>query len=227
MIELVVFDMAGTTVHDGDAVNLAFREALSTAGLSVDPSEVNGVMGLAKPEAIRRLLGSSATDPRIEAIHAEFVSRMQRYYATHPAVREVDGASRVFSELRREGVKVALNTGFSRGIVEAIFQRLGWDVPGTMDGWISSDEVPRGRPAPDMIRELQRRLGVSVTRRIAKVGDTPADLEEGYFSGCGLNIGVTTGAFSRRDLERFPHTHIVESIVEVPALILTAGISGD
>ena len=34
MIELVVFDMAGTTVHDEDGVNRCIRGALQTFGLA-------------------------------------------------------------------------------------------------------------------------------------------------------------------------------------------------
>ncbi len=59
MIELVVFDMAGTTVHDGDGVNSSFRAALSAVGVEADRAVVNGVMGLPEPEAIRRLLAGS------------------------------------------------------------------------------------------------------------------------------------------------------------------------
>ena len=54
MIELVVFDMAGTTVADSDAVNASFRAALSGAGIEANPVAVNAVMGLAKPYMDRR-----------------------------------------------------------------------------------------------------------------------------------------------------------------------------
>ena len=59
-IELVVFDMAGTTVDDGGAVNRCFREALAGRRPAAEPEAVNGVMGLPKPEAFRIL---SASDP--------------------------------------------------------------------------------------------------------------------------------------------------------------------
>ena len=119
MIELVVFDMAGTTVEDGNAVNASFQAALSSAGVDVDSSSVNAVMGLAKPEAIRLLLagaGREVSDAEADAIHADFVRRMCKHYASDPAVREVPGAAAVFSALRHGGIKVALNTGFSRKI---------------------------------------------------------------------------------------------------------------
>jgi phosphonatase-like hydrolase len=231
MIELVVFDLAGTTVHDGDAVNASFRGTLAAWGIEAEPAVVNTVMGLPKPEAIRILLeqygeqrsmGPPLT-PSVEiinAIHGDFTARMRQYYSSDPAVREIPGATAAFTALRRAGIKVALNTGFFRPIAEVLLTRLGWHPPTVIDADVTSDEVPRGRPHPDMIRHLMRCLGIHDARSVAKVGDTRADLEEGTNAGCALVIGVMTGSFSREQLQACPHTHILESVAEVPALLL-------
>jgi phosphonatase-like hydrolase len=223
-IELVVFDMAGTTVRDGGAVNACFRAALAAAGLTATPAAVDAVMGLAKPEAIRRLVGGSAGDERVGAIHRDFVERMRRHYAESADVGEVPGASDVFAQLRRAGVKVALNTGFSRDVVDPLLGRLGWAGSGSpIDGSVTSDEVARGRPRPDMIRALMACFGVADARRAAKVGDTPVDLEEGTNAGCGLVVGVTFESHPRAGLERHPHTHLIDSLAQLPPLVLGAG----
>jgi phosphonatase-like hydrolase len=224
MIELVVFDMAGTTLHDGDAVSSCFRAALASVDVFPERDAVNAVMGLHKPEAVRRLLSASGRafgDREVDAVHADFVARMVRYYETDPAVREIPGAAGVFTELRRAGVRLALNTGFGRQIVDVILQRLGWTT--AVDAVIASDEAPRGRPHPDMIRLLMAQLGISEARRVAKVGDTPADLEEGFNAGCGLVVGVTTGSFTRQQLEAYPQARVVDSVADVPRLLLTVG----
>jgi phosphonatase-like hydrolase len=223
MIELVVFDLAGTTVEDGDAVNASFRAALAGAGIAADPAAVNGVMGLPKPEAIRLLLagtGRAFAGAEVDAIHEQFVRRMRDHYANDPTVREIPGAAAVFAALRGAGIKVALNTGFSRAIASVVLRRLGWHSSAVIDADVASDEVPRGRPFPDMIRLLMSRLGITDPRRVAKVGDTKADLEEGANAGCGLNIGVTSGSFTREQLKAYSHTHILGSVAELPELLL-------
>jgi len=220
MIELVVFDMAGTTVHDDDAVSTCFRAALASVDVHPDRSAVNKVMGLHKPEAIRRLLSASGRryeDRDVDRIHDDFVARMLAYYETDPAVREIPGAGKVFAELRRAGVKVALNTGFGRSIVDAILRRLAWT--NAVDAVIASDEVPRGRPHPDMIRSLMARLDIAQAQNIAKVGDTPVDIEEGVNAGCSLIVGVTTGSFTRQQLEAYLNARIVDSVNDVPGLL--------
>ncbi len=218
MIELVVFDMAGTTVFDGDAVSTSFRAALSASGVEADPKVVNTVMGLPKPEAIRQLLaaaGRPIVETEVATVHEDFVRRMRHYYTTDSAVREIPGAAATFAALRRAGIKVALNTGFSRTISAVLLNRLGWRAPDVIDADVASDEVPRGRPHPDMIRLLMAKLGIADPRKVAKVGDTWADLEEGANAGCGLVVGVTSGAFTREQLQMRPHSHIVSSVTEV------------
>jgi phosphonatase-like hydrolase len=224
MIELVVFDMAGTTVEDGDAVNASFRAALSGFGIVVDPATVNAVMGLPKPQAIRNLLtgtGRPFSDVQVNVIHEDFVRRMREYYTIDPSVREVPGASASFLALRSAGIKVALNTGFSRAISATVLARLGWRVGAAIDAEVASDDVAHGRPEPDMIRLLMSRLAIKDPRTVAKVGDTRADLEEGTNAGCGLVIGVTSGSFTREQLLACPHTHILASVAEIPGLLLS------
>jgi phosphonatase-like hydrolase len=221
-IELVVFDIAGTTVDDGDAVNRCLRAALTGAGLAVSHSAANAVMGLPKPVAIRTLIERSAEHQalltKVEAIHSDFVARMLRFYAEDPAVVEVPGASETFATLRRAGIKVALDTGFSRAIAARILARLGWDQGGVIDATVTSDEVARGRPHPDMIQRLMAAVGVCESHTVAKVGDTPVDLEEGTNAGCGRVIGVTRGTHTRAQLLAYPHTDLIETVADLPRL---------
>ncbi len=222
-IELVVFDMAGTTVNDDDSVSRCLRSSLAAAGLEVTGAQVNAVMGLPKPSAIAILIEQSGSRDelrnQVDAIHDDFVSRSIAFYSDDPSVYEVPGASRVFEVLKRSGIRVALNTGFNRSIARVILDRLGWSQSTTIDATICSDEVKRGRPHPDMIQALMTRFGIGDTQRVAKVGDTPADLQEGASAGCGLVVGVTGGTHSRRELEAYPHSSLIETIANFPGLL--------
>lgn len=224
MIRLAVFDMAGTTVRDGDAVSTAFRGAVENAGVYPTAAAVSAVMGFAKPEAIRILLADGAEPPaesRVQEVHADFVARMQEYYRSSPEVSEMPGAEQVFSQLRAAGIKVALDTGFSRPIVDVLLGRLGWSVPETLDAVIASDEVAQGRPHPDMIRELMRRLGVEDPAGVAKIGDTEVDLREGWNAECGLVVGVGSGSHTLEELAAHPHTHLLPSVAQLPEILLS------
>jgi 2-aminoethylphosphonate-pyruvate transaminase len=137
---------------------------------------------------------------------------MLLHYQTSPSVREAHGAAQVFAALRARGIRIALDTGFERRVADAILDRLGWSVGDTVDALVTSDEVPSGRPDPAMIFRAMERVGVRHAERVAKVGDTPADLKQGMAAGCALVVGVTSGSHSRDELEAWPHTHLIDEL---------------
>ncbi len=222
--ELVIFDMAGTTVRDDDAVNVCLREALAPR-LAVSRDAVNAVMGLPKPTAIRLLLeghangGRPVSEELIDTLYRDFLDRMIRHYRTAPSIEPMPHALETFRRLKDAGVRVALDSGFSRAIVDAVLQRLGW-TNGLLDATVASDEVPQGRPYADLAFKAMELTGVRDAKKVAKVGDTPSDLEEGTAAGCGLVIGVTNGTHTREQLSAHPHTHLLPSLCDVPGLIL-------
>jgi len=162
-IELVVLDLAGTTVRDDDAVNRCLAEALAAGGFTITRDDINTVMGLPKPIAIRMLiagrLGREAAADLVARVHEDFLDRIGRFYGTSPNVAEMPGAADLFRQLRAAGIRVALDTGFSRPTVRALLARLGWTEGTVIDTCVASDEVANGRPYPDMIFEAMRRTG--------------------------------------------------------------------
>src|SRR5215471_8805113 len=220
-IDLVVFDMAGTTVYDGDAVHNCLATAVAHAGASATRNQINAVMGMPKPEAITALLSAfRAVPPRedeVAAVYANFERLMLSHYRHDVRVRETDRASDVFSALRARGIKIALDTGFNRVIADAIVERLGWS--SLVDATVTSDEVEHGRPKPDMIWRAMELTGVPDPARVAKVGDTPSDLHEGDAAGCSLVVGVTSGSHTEDELARHPHTHLIDSLVDLLGII--------
>lgn len=217
--DLVVFDIAGTTLHDPDTVLSCFSRALTAAHIHAPREAIRDVMGLSKPDAIgaiiARTLGGAAPHPTlVSRINAHFEALCIEHYRDSTEVREIDGASATFAALKANGAKVALDTGFSRPITAAILERTGWVRSGLVDAVVTSDEVRHGRPAPDMILAIQQRLGLRAPR-FAKVGDTTADLAEGFAAGASWNIGVTYGSSDRATLARSPHTHLIDRLAEV------------
>src|SRR4029079_7134161 len=152
-----------------------------------------------------------------DEIHRLFVDRMVNYYKTTPTLQPQPQAEEIFSWLRQKGVKVALNTGFTKEITDTILDRLDWE--GHVDSVISSDEVEAGRPQPYMIRALMNRLSRGDASKVVKVGDTEVDVEEGRNAGCGKVVSITTGAYSRGQLAECEPDTILDSLKELPSLI--------
>lgn len=217
--QLVVFDVAGTTVVDSGEITRCFQEALAEEALEVPEQAILAVMGLPKIVAIRQLLAEFAPD-RIEPgldqrLHEDFEQRMIDFYSDSPGVTVYPGVLALLRYLRQNGVAVAVNTGFPRSILNSVLERLGWQVGRTLDAAIASNEVPRGRPHADMIQVLMKRLGIDEPALVAKVGDTPSDIQEGNAARCGWVIGVTHGTHNRQQLMAHKPSHIVDNVVEL------------
>lgn len=216
MIRLAVFDLAGTTLQDRDDVARCLVTALAEAGVTVTLEAANERMGIPKPEAIRQLAPELSTE-RVAEVHEDFRRRAIGHYRAGPGVVEIPGTSEVFRTLREAGIKVGVDTGFDRETCDAVLHRMGWG--DLIDASVGSDEVPRGRPSGDLVRRLMELTGVESSDDVLKVGDTPADLGEGHHANCAYVVGVMTGAYRREGLAAHPHTHLVESIRDLPALL--------
>jgi phosphoglycolate phosphatase-like HAD superfamily hydrolase len=70
-----------------------------------------------------------------------------------------------------------------------------------------------------MIGLAMQRAGITDAREVAKVGDSVIDIEEGRNAGASLNIGITTGAHTRQQLESANPNHIVDNLIEILPLI--------
>lgn len=220
-VELVVFDLAGTTVKDNREVHKTLQYAMKKHGIEISLEDANTVMGIPKPIAIKKLLQSRYTGERIisdqwvESIHQYFVKNMIDFYLHDESVKENEGVSDTFNRLRSQGIHIYLDTGFDRDIAAPLVARLGWKEMGLINGLITSDGDMRGRPHPDMILRAMKLAGVTFASNVAKVGDTPSDMMQGQSAGCGWVIGITTGAFSERQLFTEYHTHLIKQIPEV------------
>ncbi|MFE1955880.1 phosphonatase-like hydrolase [Streptomyces sp. NPDC059524] len=225
-IELAVFDMAGTTVEEHGAVYEALRHAVESTGASVAASDLQTWMGTDKREAIAALVrigGGTPDAALVERQYEVFRAYLREAYAKTPP-EPIAQADKALAELRARGVKVALTTGFSDDVALPLLESLGWATGegGNLDAVVTSDEVVRGRPAPYMIHRAMEKTGVVDVRRVLVAGDTAVDLEAGTNAGAGVVVGVLTGQLTREQLEAHPHSHVLDSVADVPGLPETA-----
>ena len=221
-IKLVVFDLAGTVIEDAGQVPAAFTTALRDHEIAVTSDSLREMRGASKREVIQRFVerqpGSGKADvlARTEEIYNSFRGTLAGIYEKN-GVRETAGATEAFTFLQRRGVQVALNTGFDRTITKLLLKSMQWDGD-LINAVVCGDDVAQGRPAPYLIFRAMEMSGVTSVHQVATVGDTVLDLQAGQNAGVRYNIGVLSGAHSREQLEREPHTHLLSSVAMLPAL---------
>jgi len=212
-VQLVIFDMAGTTIEDRGQVPAAFAETLAANGVTITADDIMRVRGASKRQAIRNLLPPATAD-QADRIYNEFRRALADSYRSD-GVKCVHGADQVMQKLKKRGVKIALTTGFDREIAKLLLAAVGWS-RAMIDVLVCGDDVDNGRPAPDMILLAMKMSGIDDPGKVANVGDTVLDLESAARAGVRWNVGVLSGAHTRASLERAPHTHIINSVAELP-----------
>jgi phosphonatase-like hydrolase len=221
MIELAVIDLAGTLVRDDGAVEGAFLDALRTVdeidGGAPDVAlleAIRGTMGRSKIAVFRELLGE---EERALAANAAFEAAYARRIAGGETTA-LPTAHAALRELCDAGVLVAVTTGFSAQTRDALLVSLDW--ADLVDLALSPTPELRGRPAPDLVLAAVLRLGIEDVRLVAVAGDTTNDLQSGQRAGAGIVAWILGGAHTRAELERAPHTHILESVGAFAALVV-------
>jgi phosphonatase-like hydrolase len=216
--ELLVTDFAGTVMREDGAVLTAYRQALSAHAIPFSEADLAARRGASKRAVFRELAARAAlpnTDALAERALAEFEANLRQEYERGPVV-EVEGAEAALRQLREAGVKLALTSGFERGLVDLLVRRLGWGA--LFDVTLAGNDAPAGRPAPYLIYRAMQELHVLNVAHVAVVGDTPLDLQAAHNARAGWVIGVLSGAHGLSTLGATPHTHLLPSVAQLPAL---------
>ena len=236
-IELVVFDMAGTTVQDRHEVEMCFMEAASHTGLSVTPERVLALQGYSKIYVFELLwtemIGENHPDLKgfINNSYHVFCEILENHYASNN-IFPTDGCLEMFAYLKSKNIKIALTTGFYRKVTNIILGKLGWldglneqylgNQHTTIQVSIASDEVPKGRPDPFMIHRAMKLLNVHDSTSVINIGDTPSDLKSGVRAGCRMSLGVTNGTHKRSQLSIHRNDGLLNNITELKQFIKNA-----
>lgn len=235
-IKLAIFDLSGTTVEDDNAVAKCLHQAGQEYGLDVPLLEFQKTIGTNKIHLYQFMIARSTGKnvsihdfekydfPELYVEAKKLFDRysviMLDYYRNN--VKAMPGAEETFDWCKKNNIKVATDTGFHNDINRTILKKLQWHEKGLVDISVDVESTNGiGRPAPFMIFETMRQLGVQSVHEVIKIGDTPADLLSGHNSGCIGNIGVLSGANSQETLEKYPHTHLLKSVKELPNLLAT------
>ncbi|MEY9849153.1 phosphonatase-like hydrolase [Streptacidiphilus sp. MAP5-3] len=221
-VKLVVLDMAGTTVHDGGLVEVAFEAAARELG--VEPgterheamlADVRATMGESKITVFRRLFGEEELAQRA---NVAFEAAYERLVGEGHVV-PIPGAEDAIKQLRAAGVTVVLTTGFSGPTQQAIITALGWE--NLVDLALCPADAGRGRPYPDLaLAAFLRTAAADSVAEMAVIGDTGYDMQCGVRSGASLVAGVLTGAHTADRLRADGATAVLQSVADLPALVL-------
>ena len=155
MIEAVVFDLDGLLL-DSEQVWDAVREDLARErGGRWHPRAQRDMMGMSSPEWSRYMHDVIGLPEPPGEINDEVVRRLERRYREHLPV--IPGARDAVERLAQRW-PLGLASSSNRELINLALDLMG--IAQRFRATVSSEEVGRGKPAPDVYLEAARRLNV-------------------------------------------------------------------
>jgi HAD superfamily hydrolase (TIGR01509 family) len=166
MIEAVIFDLDGILVQSEELWDAARRELVEEAGIEWPPGATDAMMGMSSKEWSKYVHEEIGLQDSPEEINRKVLERLEaRYRSDLPWIPGAQEAVRRMAERYPLG----LATSSNREIIDIVVEVGGFgDV---LETTVSSEEVERGKPAPDVYLEAAQRMGVD-PRRSAAIEDS-------------------------------------------------------
>ena len=177
MTEGVVFDLDGVLVQSEEVWDAVRERYVRERGGRYDEEVQRAMMGMSSLEWSRYLHEEAGVPGEPEEINREVVRLMLEAYREElPLIPgAVEAVRRVADEL-----PLAVASSSNRELIDEVLRMAGIDR--LFRATVSSEEVARGKPAPDVYLEAARRLGVA-PERCAAVEDSHAGIRSAKAAG--------------------------------------------
>ncbi|MCJ2035319.1 HAD family hydrolase [Methylobacterium sp. J-068] len=194
-VQAVIFDIDGTLLDSVDLHARAWVDAFAHFGVTVSHADARSQIGKGGDQLLPVFLDESRIAREGERIEAYRSDLFKRDYLSK--VKPFPGVPALFRHLRAEGLTVALASSGKAKEVEQYQKLLG--IEGLADVVVSSDDVERSKPFPDIFAAALEKLAPIGAAAAIVIGDTPYDAEAASKAGI-RTIGVLCGGFPEADL---------------------------
>jgi HAD superfamily hydrolase (TIGR01509 family) len=153
-VRAVVFDLDGVIIDSEEVWEEVRRGYVAEHGREFLPDTQQRLMGMSTPEWARYLAEDVGVGVPPERVAADVLDRMaERYRARVPLIPgAVDAVHRIAARF-----PVALASSSARVLIDRVLESAG--LTGVFRATLSTEEVPRGKPAPDVFLAAAERLG--------------------------------------------------------------------
>ena len=158
-IEAVVFDLDGVLIQSEEVWDTVREQFTRERGGRYDAEIQRAMMGMSSTEWSSFLHETAGISDSPEQINDAVVERMLAAYREELPL--IDGAVEAVERLAA-AYTLAVASSSNRPLIDAVLETAG--LTRFFAATVSSEEVARGKPAPDVYLEAARRLGLDATR---------------------------------------------------------------
>jgi HAD superfamily hydrolase (TIGR01509 family) len=187
-IQAVVFDLDGVLVQTEELWDEVREQFARERGGRYDAEAQRAMMGMSSVEWSRFMNEELGVPEPPDQISAEVVRRMERRYRERLPL--IDGVHESVERLAARW-PLGLASSSNRPLIDAVLDLAG--LAAAFEATVSSEEVARGKPAPDVYLEAAARLGVDPAR-CAAIEDSHSGIRSAKAAGMRV-IAIPNAAF--------------------------------
>jgi HAD superfamily hydrolase (TIGR01509 family) len=215
VIEAVVFDLDGVLLQSEEVWDAVRECYVREHGGGYDDEVQRAMMGMSAPEWSRYLHEEAGVPDDPDAINRDVVVRMLEAYR-----RELPLLPGAVEAVRRtaDSFPLGLASSSNREVFEAVLDLAG--IADCFSATVSSEEVARGKPAPDVYLEGASRLGVA-PERCAAVEDSDAGIHSAKAAGMRV-VAIPNASYPPDDEALELADAVVRSLDDLTISVLTS-----
>jgi HAD superfamily hydrolase (TIGR01509 family) len=214
-VAAVVFDLDGVLIQSEEVWDTVRERYTRERGGRYDGEIQRAMMGMSSTEWSRYLHETAGVPDEPDAINAEVVCLMLEAYEKRLPL--IDGAVEAVQRLART-YPLGLASSSNRQLIDAVLRAAGLERD--FAATVSSEEVARGKPAPDVYLEAARRLGVEPTR-CAAVEDSHGGIRSAKAAGMRV-IAIPNPSYPPDDASLAQADIVLRSLGELTADVVSA-----
>ena len=176
-IKAVIFDLDGVLVDSEQVWDAARRRLTEDSGGRWSESATQDMMGMSSTEWSRYMYEELGVKMPPEKISAAIVKRMEELYREHLPL--IPGACEAVERVAARW-PLGLASSANRPVIEVVLELSGLGY--FFETTVSSEEVARGKPAPDVYLEAARQLRVDAAL-CAAVEDSSSGILSAHAAG--------------------------------------------
>lgn len=216
----IIFDMDGLLI-DSEPVWEKIEDAiLSARGVALTPEIRHRYVGTRMDDFWGGLRADYNLSDPLEALIQEAIDRMVARVGVEAAQRP--GAPELIAFVEGNGLRAAIASSSPLAIIDAAREAHGWQQ--VFATRVSGDDVPHGKPAPDIYLEAARRLGVDPHQCLA-LEDSPNGARAAVAAGM-ITIAVPDAAHTTHRAFETITPYIYDSLHDVRAALEECDFAG-
>jgi len=197
--------MDGTLLDSAEYHWLAWRDIMHREGHPITNEQFRATFGQRNDTILRSYFGPDLSDAEVARI-GDAKEICYRELVRERGIALLPGVGRWLARLREQGWRQAIASAAPRANIEALSAVLG--IASFFDALVSSEDVQRGKPDPQVFLLAAERLKVPPVRCVV-LEDAPAGIAAAHRAGMRA-IGVrTTHADLRADI-------VVDTLDQLP-----------